>query len=383
VLQHVAARAINESFAASQRELAERRQAEQALRESEERLRIIIDTSPDSITVTDLDGRIITCNPQTVRLHGSQDAGEIIGRPAFDFIAPEDRERALLNLQQTLEKGVLRNMNYTLIRKDGMRYPAETSAAVIRNSDGVPVAFVGITRDITARKRAEQEREMMIYTISHDLRVPLSVINGHAELLRDGLAEAGVNSELQQNTAAILRGVQRMNVMIQDLVDSARFEGGKLELNLTAIDLGEYLADLLIRASTVLDTARITTEVLPDLPPVRADYDRLERILINLLSNAQKYSPPDTPIRLHAERMGDEVAISVTDRGQGIAPENMPHLFERYFRTAEARGMEGIGLGLYITKALVEAHGGLLRVESEVGKGSTFTFTLPVAENTS
>jgi len=129
----------------------------------------------------------------------------------------------------------------------------------------------------------------------------------------------------------------------------------------------------------VLETTRVQVEIPPDLPPVSADAARLERIFTNLLSNALKYSDPGTPVQVCVQPMSGEVSIAVKDQGQGIAPKDMPHLFEKFYRAGSSRKAEGIGLGLYVTKLMVEAHGGRIRVESEVGKGSTFSFTLPVA----
>jgi signal transduction histidine kinase len=123
----------------------------------------------------------------------------------------------------------------------------------------------------------------------------------------------------------------------------------------------------------------MTLDISTALPAVKADVDRLERIFINLLLNAQKYSSPDTPIRVQAQHLGAEIVIAVSDQGQGVDADALPHLFELFYRAAKGRKAEGLGLGLYITRKLVKAHGGCIQVESEVGKGSTFTFTLPVA----
>ena len=125
--------------------------------------------------------------------------------------------------------------------------------------------------------------------------------------------------------------------------------------------------------------SRLLLAIPDDLPPVQVDPARLERILFNLLSNARKYAAPDTPIHFSARRQQHEVVVSITDQGQGIPAEELPHIFDRFYRTTRGRKVEGIGLGLYITRRLVEAHGGRIWVESEVGKGSTFTFTLPIA----
>jgi len=143
----------------------------------------------------------------------------------------------------------------------------------------------------------------------------------------------------------------------------------------------QYFMDFLQRNADVLDTDRIQLDVPEELPLVSADYNRLERVFTNLLSNALKYSDTDTPVVVRALQVGEMVEIAITDQGKGIPPDDLPHLFERFYRAQGARKADGIGLGLYIAKALVEAHGGRIWVESEEGKGSTFSFTLPVAEN--
>lgn len=225
----------------------------------------------------------------------------------------------------------------------------------------------------------QQQRQALLQTVSHDLRTPLSVIKGHEQLALSLLQEKGINGTIQQSLAAIDRSVNHMDGMIQDLVDATRWESGQLNLQLEAVNLPRFLNDLLQRMSMVFDTARVQLEVTDDLPPVSVDYARLERILVNLLSNAVKYSDPDTPVRVKAQSQDGEVVIAVMDQGTGIPPEAIPHLFERFYRVPGEQKAEGIGLGLYITKTLVEAHGGRIWVESEIGKGSTFSFTLRVA----
>jgi len=170
-----------------------------------------------------------------------------------------------------------------------------------------------------------------------------------------------------------------MNAMIGDLVDAARLEGGQLRLNQQPLSLPAFLPEFLARNAAMLAGDRIFVDMTPSLPAVDVDESHLERILINLLSNAQKYSAPETPIRIHAREAGEMIAFSITDHGQGIHPEDLPHIFERFYRVKSERRAEGIGLGLYITRLLVEAHCRCIRVESEAEIGSTFTFTLPIA----
>jgi two-component system, OmpR family, phosphate regulon sensor histidine kinase PhoR len=236
-----------------------------------------------------------------------------------------------------------------------------------------------IAVDITERKRNEQFRDRYLHTISHDLRTPLTIVSSHAQLLRQRLEQGGLGAFEERCLDGILTGASRMNIMIRDLVDSARLEGGHLQLRREAVALGPFLAELLGRVASVLDVQRLQVDTAPDLPPTHVDPERLERILINLLSNALTYSPAGSPVRVTASGRGDGVVVSVADQGRGIAPDDLPHIFERFYRGTGGRTGEGVGLGLYITRMLVEAHGGRIWVDSRPAQGSTFSFTLPAA----
>jgi len=243
----------------------------------------------------------------------------------------------------------------------------------------VPVPFVTIT-DITALEELQRRREDLVHTISHDLRSPLTSIYGQGQLLQRMLAKMPNADDSLRSANAVVTSAKRMNAMIQDLVDSARLESSQLRMVRQPTDLGIFLADVLDRSRGVLEVERIVQEIPSELPALDIDQNRLERILTNLLSNALKYSSRDSEVVVRAERSGCEVAISVIDRGAGIAAEDLPRLFERFYRTSIVHKAEGLGLGLYITRMLVEAHGGRIWVESEVGKGSTFTFTMPALD---
>ncbi|MBI2952921.1 MAG: hypothetical protein HYY30_01300 [Chloroflexi bacterium] len=232
----------------------------------------------------------------------------------------------------------------------------------------------------TAHAATRRSAQLSEFTdlLAHDIRAPLSIVLGQAQLIVRA-AEAGEKDKVVQSAQAVTTSARRMNAMIQDLVDSTRLETGQVQLERQPVVLKEFVADLLGRARAAMDVGRVRVEIPADVPPVSADPNRLERILLNLLSNALKYSPPETEVLVRARKMDGEVIVSVADRGMGIAPEDQAHIFERFYRTKGARKAEGLGLGLYITRMLVEAHGGRIWVESELGKGSTFYFTLPIA----
>lgn len=237
-----------------------------------------------------------------------------------------------------------------------------------------------LARETTQHKETADALEDALHTISHDLRTPLTIIHGRAQVLRRMLERGEVEKALE-GVEAIFVGAKRMNAMIQDLVESARVSSGDgLILNRVPVELSAYLHDLESRMAGVVETDRMRIQAPPDLPPVLADPDRLERILLNLVTNALKYSEPGTEVTVELSHQNGEVTVAVVDRGRGIPPEDMERLFQRFYQTKRDRQRgDSVGLGLYITKRLVEAHGGRIWAESEVGRGSRFSFSLPVA----
>ena len=254
------------------------------------------------------------------------------------------------------------------------------SAAPIRTPDGRLLGAVLTFVDVTPLHELQEQREDILRAVSHDLRNPLAVVQAQAEILLRMLDKAGLSGPPVHSAEAVLTSARRMNAMIQELVESVRMEAGQLGLRRALVDLRAAVEDLRRRLAGTLETERIHLEAPEDLPRVLADPDRLDRILVNLLSNALKYSAPASEVTVTITPRNGEVVTSVRDRGPGIPPEQLPHVFERYFRGQAARARrEGLGLGLYITKGLVEAHGGRIWAESRVGEGSTFSFTLPAA----
>lgn len=170
-----------------------------------------------------------------------------------------------------------------------------------------------------------------------------------------------------------------MSGMIEDLTDATRHKTGRLSLLRQMLDLEQLVTDVIHGVAGALEVDRVRIEASEGLPLVMADKERLERILINLLTNALKYSAPNTEVTLRLEPQGNEVVISIMDWGVGISPEDLPNLFDEFYRSKRVQETGGLGLGLYIAKMLVEAHGGRIWVRSRLGIGSTFSFTLPVA----
>ena len=355
-------------------DITERKQAEQELR----LLSTALGSTVNGVVITDRQGEIIWVNPAFTRLTGYSRT-EVLGQNPRLLNSGRQPIEFYQAMWKTILSGEPWRGQLVNRRKDGTFYTEEMTITPVRAGGGDITHFVAIKEDISERKHAEELREDILRTVSHDLRAPLAIIQGHTQLLGDALCAQPYTDTECESIKAIMRSVQRMNVMIQDLVDAARFEGGQLHLKPQQVSLDAFLHDLLRRAGAILERERIHVEFPEDLPFVLADYDRLERILVNLLTNALKYSDPGTPVRVEAQARDREIVVSVTDQGQGIPPDDQPQLFQRFYRAKATGKAEGLGLGLFITRMLVEAHGGCIWVESEVGKGSAFHFSLPKA----
>jgi signal transduction histidine kinase len=222
-----------------------------------------------------------------------------------------------------------------------------------------------------------RDREDLLHVVSHDLRSPLAVVVGQAQLLR---RQAAGQADLAPRVEAILRAASRIDAMVEDLLDSARDESRRLQVEARPIDLRHWLPELLGRSASALEVERVRL-ALPgeEGPAVLADPSRLERVVVNLLSNALKYSPPGSPVELRAGRQGAKVTLSVTDHGEGIPPGERPHVFDRFYRGEGTAARGGLGIGLYSVKLLVAAHGGRVWFEPGEPCGTTFHVELPAA----
>lgn len=347
------------------------------------RLDAVIASAPDGIVVYDLQGRVSRTNSIVDAMFGAVPGEHTLTlAEQMARLRAETTEGRPFPIQETpparaLHGEMVQNVAMRLHRPDGRVLWVLVSAAPIRAPNMAVLGAVAVFRDVTAQHELEEQREDILRAISHDLRSPLAAILGQAQILLGLLQRPGLERE-RSSADAIAISARRMNAMIQDLVDAARLEAGQLPVHPVPVELYSFISNLLERHAPTMQVERIRVEVPQGLPSVAADPDRLERILINLLSNALKYSPQDTRVTTRARQEDGQIVVSVSDQGPGIPAEDLPKLFQRYarLRGSETR-RDGLGLGLYITRKLVEAHGGRIWVESQPGVGSTFSFSLP------
>jgi two-component system phosphate regulon sensor histidine kinase PhoR len=347
---------------------------EQMERISTERNRLdtILRGMGEGVIVTDYAGNVTLANPAFRTLFSLGD--DSVGRSLIEITRQPTMHTALKKVLDTREE---------IVEEMAVLVPEEKHLLthwVPLREEGELLGAVAVFHDITDLKRLENIRKDFVANVSHELRTPVSVIKGYAEtILNEGNALPLEKS--LQFMEIIHSHAERLALLISDLLTLSRIESGAmtLEPSPTSIEsVAQRALRLLEQKSRAKGVTMIASPSLKDLPPVLADPDKMEQVLINLLDNGIKFTPSGGMVTVSAEVTDDHVRIDVTDTGIGIPPRDIPRIFERFYRvdTARSREMGGTGLGLSIVKHIVQAHGGSVSVESAPGKGSTFSCTL-------
>jgi PAS domain S-box-containing protein len=389
-------------------DITEQKQTREMLRQTEETSRTILESIEDGYYEIDLTGTFTRVTEPTARIIGLP-REDVIGRSMRELTDDETVDRLAVVYDQVRETGVaLKQLEYTLTGRDGKTRHLEASASLIRNAAGEPVGFRGIVRDTTERKRAEQELQeakriaeeasrakgAFLATVSHELRTPLTSMLGFAKLIKKRLGDvivpalAGADAkaaralqQVHENVDIIVAEGERLTTLINDVLDLAKIESGKVEWHMQPLAVSDIIQHA-VAATTSLSAAKgleVRTEIAEALPTVIGDPDRLIQVVINLLSNAIKFTDAGS-ITCRARRGDSAIEVTVTDTGTGISPEDQPKVFEQFVQVGDTLTGKptGTGLGLPICKQIIEHHGGRIWVESDVGRGSTFAFTLPL-----
>jgi len=373
-----ALRAVNESLilaSVRETELAEERERQAA------NLSGLLSNLDEGVLIADSSGEIILANPLARKLlsfaeHRSLSVSDDWARLTMLGLDGKSLPATDRPLLRALRGESFVGEEVCVDIPDRGEFRLSFTSGVVRDDNGEVTLAILIFRDVTEVRRLEQQREEYLSLISHDLRTPLTVIRGRAEWLAH-LARRDGQAQFVSEADAIVRNSQRMEAMLEDLLDTSRFEAGRAVLRQRRLDLGELVQRVVNDVIPREMGNRIYLRVAPSLPSVFADPERLERVSINLLTNALKFSPKLAPVDVAVEAVDSDVVVRVTDHGVGIAPEDQSKVFERYFQTATGARREGHGLGLYLSRLIVEASGGRIGVTSEVGKGSTFQFSVP------
>lgn len=354
-------------------------------------LAAIVRFSDDAIVSKLLDGTITSWNLAAERMFGWS-AAEAVGQ-SIKIIVPRERWAEEDEVLARLSRGeVIDHFETVRQRKDGSRFEISLTVSPVKDETGRIVGASKIARDISERRRAEEERARLLAeaqaanraktdflaVLSHELRTPLNPILGWAEVLR---LRRGEPELAERGLEAIARNVKAQVKLIDDLLDVSKIEAGKLRLEVRTVELAPIVEAALEAISPAAEAKQIQVQrVLDSSGQVLGDSDRLQQVIWNLLANAVKFTPKRGRVQVSLSRVNSHVEVAVSDTGQGIAAEYLPHVFDRFSQadTSIRRHFGGLGLGLTIARELVELHGGTIEARSEgEGKGATFVVKLP------
>ncbi len=362
-------------------ELEQHKRTQVALETSQKRFSGILSIADDAIIAIDGDHNITLFNQGAERIFGYR-GDEILGKPLALLLPPRfvhahDRHIYNFSRSQAAARRMGERQEIYGRRKDGTEFAAEASISKLDLEMG-PICTV-ILRDISDRKHIEQMKDEFVSIVSHELRTPLTSIHGSLGLLASGLLNA--NSEAGQRLLKIaVNSTDRLVRLINDILDIERIESGRVKMENQLCSVPDLITAAVNEIQGIADKAQIKLSVSTVAAELRGDRDRIVQTLTNLLSNAIKFSPMGSTIFITTKPQNQSIQFTVQDQGRGIPPEKLEMIFERFQQvdSSDSRNHEGTGLGLSICHSIVSQHGGTIWVESTLGQGSSFHFTLPL-----
>ncbi len=354
----------------------------QSLVKEKKRLTAIFQQSTEGILTVDAALRIIDFNPAMERLTGWHES-EVLGRFYYEVLRPKDRQGNEIGLRgspilQAFAGQSVVNREMVISARDGQHFDVSVTASCVRSSKGEPTSGILSVRDITREREQEEERSTFISVISHELQTPIAIIKGYASTLARTDATFDT-AALHSRLLAIEEEADRLNKLVGNLLYASRIQAGGLQMDIAPLDLASLVRKVAHRLQVKSPGVSVRVNLPPNLPTVMADRDRIEEVLQNLLDNAVKYSPDKHEVTVACRATGEEVIVSVSDTGMGISLRDQEQIFNRFHRAGDS-STQGVGLGLYICRAIVEAHGGRIWAQSALHQGSTFSFSLPREE---
>ena len=346
-----------------------------------QRMDALLDSAADGILILSPERLVTRCNPAFARMFG-EPVEAIVGKQHEEVVQLTQREEGL-TLEQAEASGWPHTPEASLYvegdmkRSSGAPLPVGITYAPLMAEDGSLLSVIATVRDITRFREAEEIKSTFISVISHELKTPVALIKGYVGTLRR--EDVHWEREVVHDSLAVIEEeADRLAAMIENLLDASRLQAGGLKLKMADVDLPRLAERIAERFGTQSSLHTITVEFPADFPVIMGDEARLEQVFSNLLSNSIKYAPQGGSIRIVGQVQPDQVLICVSDQGPGLAPDEIPYIFDRFYRSTEAkRTTKGTGLGLYLARAVVEAHGGRIWADPHPGGGARICFTLP------
>jgi two-component system phosphate regulon sensor histidine kinase PhoR len=367
-------------FARQQAAVIAAAQMYRAFVKEKEELEHVIESVYAGLIMVHNNGRLMQINPSARNMLGLDPNERLVGD--YRDIIKNEAVRSILT--RSLEEGVEVQEEISLPDPNAEDRDAEriyqVQTAMVRGEDQTPIGVVAIFNDITEIRSVERMKTAFVSTVSHELRTPLTSIKGFISTLLQDTEGFYDKDTVHEFYTIIDQECDRLTRLISDLLNVSRIEAGRaLDLNPQPVNLPDLIEKVVAAQKSYTNKHEFKIELDPNLPVIVADPDKVDQILTNLTNNAVKYSPDGGTITVTGKHVDGVVQISVIDQGMGIPKEHLNKIFDRFHRVdnRDTRKVGGTGIGLYLVKHLVEAHGGRIWVESELGKGSTFTFELP------
>jgi two-component system NtrC family sensor kinase len=363
-------------------DITEHKEAEEALRKSQEQLQKMFESVTDGISVVDLSGTITEVNQRMVEIHGFGSKEKLVGKKAFELVSPRDHERIATNMREAIKRGKVGSMEYTLLRADGTEFPAELSSSVIKNALGNPAGHITIVRDITERKVMQEQLMLtdrlasigeLASGIAHELNNPLTSIIGFSQLLM----EKDIADDSKEDLKLVHSEAQRAAGIVKNLLTFARKHAPVKQ----PTQVNSIIEDVLkLRAyEQKVNNIEVVKNFDPALPEIMIDHFLIRQVFLNLIINAEYFmaeAHKKGVLTLTTQKTDNTVTVSFTDDGPGITKEDLNRIFSPFFTTKEVG--KGTGLGLSICHGIVAEHGGNIHAKSQLGKGATFVVELPI-----
>ena len=375
-------RALLGSFADQAAIAVKNAQLYSQLSQEKQRMEALLDSAADGILILAPDHRIQQVNSAFARMWKSTQA-EIQDKLHEEIIQWESKTQGLSLVEAEAGGWPLTPHAYIYIegdlkRNDALPLPVGITYAPLLSEEGTLLNIIATVRDITRFRQADELKSTFISIISHELKTPIALIKGYVSTLRrdDATWDRAV---IADSLEVIEEEADRLTELIENMLDASRLQAGGFALRRADVNLSEMAHRLADRFQTQTSKHKIVVDMPDNLPIIMADEDRLRQVLSNLLSNSIKYAP-EGEIRIYAQVRSGQIIVCVSDQGPGIQHGDIPHIFDRFYRSAEAiRQTKGAGLGLYLAQAIIEAHGGRIWVDSQSGQGARICFSLPLS----
>lgn len=360
--------------------------SDRQLQEDKARLSAIVSNIGDGVIAIDDKGIITLANPHAVHLIGMEE-GLLIGKNYLHTIVMEDEKGNRVEIQDVpIHNAMLKGERFydnslTLVRNDGTRFPVAVTASPVKIY-GMVIGGVIVLRDITREREIDRMKTEFISLASHQLRTPLAAIKWYSGMLREGIG-GSVSDQTRELVTKIFDSNERMIELVNALLNISRIESGRIIIDPVSTDLGSLVRTVVEELNPEIQKHHHTVnlEISEDIPSISLDPKLIRNVYMNLLSNAIKYTPDGGTITISVSLDGDEVVSMIQDNGYGIAADEQKKVFTKFFRSTNIiqKVTEGTGLGLYLTKAIIDSSQGKIWFNSTEGQGTTFWFSLPLA----